>query len=214
MSLDKFLQNEVIKEKLKIKPKKGINYWSNEDVVYLKQNYYLVDNRIIANKLNRSISALINKAYTLNLKKHAVFSGVNSGCWKKGQESWSKGTKGLLKPNKTSFTKGHIPANSHKIGTIVTRRDSSNRSYKYIKIYKGMVLYHRWFYEKYIGKINKGNIVVFKDGNCDNVVADNLLQITKAQNVCRNYNFKKVLETKTKKREIRIAKEAYYKNCR
>jgi hypothetical protein len=65
----------------------------------------------IAKILGRSESSIHNKCHKLQLKK-----GFNLGVYKKGNVPFNKGTKGLMKVNKTSFKKGSIPHNTVHFG--------------------------------------------------------------------------------------------------
>ncbi len=123
---------------------------------------------------------------------------------KKGDPSFNKGLKqkdymtpeAIERTKATRFQKGHTPHNTHKEGNgaIVSRRDTAGRIYKYIRISKGVwELYHRELWEQHNGKIPKEHVVVFKDGNSENVHLENLKLISMIENMYRNgkYQFPK-----------------------
>lgn len=93
----------------------------------------------------------------------------------------------LSKTNKrlssTVFKKGNYPANKKDVGhEYIEKRDG----YTMIKTYQGYKYKHRVLYEKYYGNIPKGLIVIFKDNNKKNFNKDNLIAITKKENINRN----------------------------
>ena len=109
--------------------------------------------------------------------------------FKKGNIPWNKGTKGLFKGGeKTYFKKGHTPHNTLPIGSM--RIDVDGYMDIKVKDHKWK-LYHRYLWEKENGTIPKGYLLVFKDGNKQNVVIENLELITMKENMKRNalYNY-------------------------
>lgn len=116
---------------------------------------------------------------------------------KKGDVPFNKGKKqtdymtadAIKRTKKTRFKKGNEPHNTNPKGNgaIVTRQDTSGRSYKYIRIKKGVWdLYHRIVWEKVNGKIPDNHLVVFKDDNTENTTIKNLELITMTENMYRN----------------------------
>lgn len=116
---------------------------------------------------------------------------------KKGDVPFNKGKKqtdymtadAIKRTKKTRFKKGNKPHNTNPKGNgaIVTRQDTSGRSYKYIRIKKGVWdLYHRIVWEKVNGKIPDNHLVVFKDDNTENTTIENLELITMTENMYRN----------------------------
>jgi hypothetical protein len=124
----------------------------------------------------------------------------------KGQIPWNKNTKGVMKPNKTSFSKGlipwnkelkgihlskksefkkgSIPKNKVKIGTIVIRNGHKKRQAKkrrWIKIEEPnkWILYANYIWIKYKKILNKGMIIHHKDKNSLNDKINNLEELTR-----------------------------------
>lgn len=79
------------------------------------------------------------------------------------------------------FEKGNIPQNHKPVGSERLDRDG----YVEIKISdpKKWQLKHRYLWEKHNGKIPKGMILIFKDNNKLNVCLDNLILISRAENM-------------------------------
>jgi len=104
-----------------------------------------------------------NKPITLNqvtgyLKRNSLKNGLNS-----------------------RFKKGNIPQNCKPVGTERLDRDG----YVEIKISdpNKWQLKHRYLWEKENGKIPKGMVLIFKDNNKLNIDLDNLILISRAENM-------------------------------
>ena len=95
--------------------------------------------------------------------------------------------KGYLKRNGLKngvngrFKKGNIPQNHKPLGTERLDRDG----YVEIKISdpNKWQLKHRYLWEKENGKVPKGMVLIFKDNNKLNVCLDNLILISRAENM-------------------------------
>ena len=173
--------------------------YTDEIKQYIIDNYKEITNTELARKCSKKFNldftedsianfkSRLYKSYGINLR-----NAINAGCFKKGSIPFNKGTKGLMKSNKTSFKKGNVPANYKSIGAERVSKDD----YIEIKIRDGecstgkknYVLKHRYLYEQYYGKIPKGSIVIFADGNKRNFDKSNLIAISKNQNVRLNQN--------------------------
>jgi hypothetical protein len=85
------------------------------------------------------------------------------------------------------FKKGSKPTNTQPIGTIHQRKDTGGKMYQYIKLADShWQLLNRYTWEQHNGPIPKGMVVVYKDGNYLNNDINNLLMITKKENMARN----------------------------
>lgn len=112
--------------------------------------------------------------YRNNFKNH--MQGFETR-FKKGQEAWNKGKKGLfLGCEETWFKKGNQPPSYKPIGseavsegTILIKIDEPNV----------WVKKHRYVWEQAHGPIPDGMVVRFKDGNRMNVTLDNLLLVSR-----------------------------------
>lgn len=116
----------------------------------------------------------------------------NDGRFKKGNIPPNKGkhTKAVGRMVETQFKKGNIPPNHKPVGTITLRHDKTRRDYQYIKVAEP----HTWkllqvkVWEDHYGKVPDGCIVTFIDGDTMNCDIDNLMVISKKQNLVRNRN--------------------------
>lgn len=151
--------------------------YSAEIIEYIK--------RISPGMYKKDIAAAVSKEFGIDMtmgklngimKKNKIKSGVDCR-FKKGNAALNKGTK--MSPEQyekckdTMFKKGHVPENILKVGTVVrTTKDG------YFKIKTGepnkWEFVHRYVWEKVNGKIPEGMVIVFKDGNKENVSIENL----------------------------------------
>ena len=167
--------------------KKTPHRWTTEEKEYLGE--------ITPGKHYKEILDLMNKKfeYKFRLKqieKAIVRFGYKTGIdtkYKKGHEPWSKGTKGLIKPNKTSFQKGCKPWNKKKVG------DETVDIHGYTKVKVGepnvWELKQRIMYEKYHNiKLTQDDVVIFADQNKLNFEKDNLILVSKKQLLEMNRN--------------------------
>lgn len=158
--------------------------YTDVEIAFIYLNYKSMTDTQIAAELNRPEYNITNFRNRNRLLKPDV---PNKGCFKKGVEVWNKGKKGYMGPNKTSFKKGQLPANTKHDLAISERRDSSGRVYQYIRI--GLArwkLYHRHVWEHANGPIPKGFNVQFKDGNTLNTEISNLYLIDRQGQIKEN----------------------------
>ena len=152
--------------------------WTKEQTDYLINNYQQIGDKEMAQKMNVIFPSkkwthkhIEKKRYHLNLKrteeqrKRIKSRNKKRGAWKTGK-TWK--TRGIT-----------------KIGEI-RKWNLENRSYLFIKTESGFEFYSRYLYKKTFGEIPEGMIVTFKDGNQLNVVPENLILISRKENVIRN----------------------------
>lgn len=120
---------------------------------------------------------------TAFLKNHNIKSG-RTGYYKEGLSPHNKGTKGLMKPNKTSFKKGQKAFNYKPIGT----ERINVEGYLEVKTEDPSTwrLKQRHVWEQNNGTIPKGYNVRFKDGDKLNCEPENLLLVTDSENMHLN----------------------------
>ena len=140
------------------------------------------------------------KCYFAN---HRLTNGLG-GQFKKGHIPVNKGTKGIMKSNKTSFVKGHIPGNYRPVGSERITRDG----YIEIKICdpNKWVLKHNFIYEKEFGKVPKGHALFFLDQNRQNVDINNLALITRQELAFLNKELKASNNRDINKTKLLIAR--------
>jgi hypothetical protein len=123
--------------------------------------------------------------------KLRIFSSTNTGRFKKGDAPVNKGTKGLMKENKTSFKKGNAPHNTKVVGSITKIQDKNGYWYMRIKIAEPnkWQMLHAYIWEHKYGKIPKGSCVIFKDKNPLNLRLDNLMLVSRNELVRLNQKY-------------------------
>ena len=155
---------------------------------------------IAPGKTYKEIVEIFNKKYDLEMtvKKLSSLLGRKkiktgtTGCFRKGFIPWNKGKKGYIGANKTSFKKGNKPKNWRPIGS----ERINDEGYTLIKVsneggmLKRWALKHRVVWEQHHKKkIPKGSVIIFADGNKNNLNIENLICVTrnelKVLNRCR-----------------------------
>jgi hypothetical protein len=167
----------------------------------IRQRYPFEPTKKIADDLGLSESSVYNRAWSMGIKKDPVYLrstqfppgylGGKVTQFKKGHTPANKGQKMSTdvyqKVAHTMFKKGSKPMNTQPIGTIHQRSDKSGKMYLYIKLAdSNWQLLNRYTWEQYHGPIPKGLIVAYKDGNYLNNDINNLMLLTKKENMARN----------------------------
>lgn len=122
----------------------------------------------------------------IQIKGYIQRNGLNTdreNRFEKGHVPHNKGLKGYYSAGieKGWFKKGHTPLNYKPVGSERINVDG----YIEIKVKdpNKWKLKHRYLWEKHNGKIPKGMILIFKDNNKLNVCLDNLILISRAENM-------------------------------
>jgi hypothetical protein len=167
----------------------------------IRQRYPFEPTKKIADDLGLSESSVYNRAWSMGIKKDPTYLrstqfppgylGGKVTQFKKGHTPANKGQKMSTdvyqKVAHTMFKKGSKPMNTQPIGSIHQRSDKSGKMYLYIKLAdSNWQLLNRYTWEQYHGPIPKGLIVAYKDGNYLNNDINNLMLLTKKENMARN----------------------------
>lgn len=168
-----------------------------------EQDKYLIEN--IPTKSYKQLAKEIGRGANVTLKRlHEL--GQSEVLLKKSYKS--RFVKGMVPTNKgvpitewmspesiekckaSRFKKGQIPHNAYPDGTEFIR-DYKGVPYWMIKVpgIKKLQFKHRYLWEQKHGPIPKGYILRFKDGNTLNIDLDNLMMITRTENLVRNSKF-------------------------
>ncbi len=137
---------------------------------------------------------------------HKINNGL-TGKFKKGRPAPNKGQKMSLgmyeKCKATMFRKGHIPANHRPVGS--ERINVCGYTEVKIKEPKTWRLKHQIVWEEHHGPIPKGKIVIFLNGNKQDIRIDNLALIDKKVNVRLNQNGMRYEEPEITRAAIAVA---------
>lgn len=182
-------------------------FWTEEEDQYLRDHYADTLSEEIAEHLNRSIRAVFARAKLFGLKKSkAHLSSLmpakigEKTRFQKGQASWNKGKQMPFNENsaRTQFKPGNRPQNSLQDGAITIRTDKRGVESYWIRISKAQwepLKNHIW--KKQHGEIPDGYMVAFKDKNPKNCVIENLILLTRKENMLRNsiHNYPEEVKT-------------------
>ena len=166
--------------------KRVLHKWSEEEKDYLKEitpgRHYKEIVELMNEKFNYEFNCGQIKAA---IARHKLNTGL-TGHFPKGNIPFNKGTKGLMKANKSSYKKGNIPKNYKSIGTERITKDG----YTEIKVKDPNVwkLKQRLIYEEHYGEIPKGYVVMFLDRDKSNFDINNLILISRNQLRTLNQN--------------------------
>lgn len=142
-----------------------------------------------------------------NMCKKLGVKSLSDGRFKRGDTPINKGTKGLMKSNKTSFKRGNTPHNARKVGSIVKVKDKNGFLYMRIKIAEPneWQMLHAYIWEHKHGKIPKGYCVVFKDKNTLNMSLDNLMLVSRNELLSLNKKYS-TIDTSLKEVALQVIK--------
>lgn len=164
--------------------------FSSEQESFVRNNAEGKSNKELVELINHTFGLQITIAQIKGWKANHKLSSGLTGYFEKGHVPINKGTKGMFNVggNKTSFKKGQ-PARNHKpVGTERIDRDG----YVIVKVQDDGPWHKRWRpkhkveWEKVHGKIPKGYVLIFLDGNKRNITMENLKLVTQGQNLQLN----------------------------
>lgn len=171
----------------------GYRHWTLADdkrLTELYRDHKLAD---IAEKMGRSISSVANRRTKLGLSRTPEQQArIGNGRFSPGQTPWNAGLKGWQaggRSRETQFKPGVKPSNTWRpIGAERTSKDGI----LYRKVADTGIKRDDWkavhvlVWEEHNGPLPDGRIVIFKDGNRENFEPNNLLALTRAENMRRN----------------------------
>ena len=154
--------------------------WRDEEKLYLKEitpgRHYKEIQELMYEKFNHQFTISQIKSAISRYKLNTGFTGR----FEKGHVPVNKGTKGMMKANKTSFKKGQIPKNVRAVGSERVNVEG----YTEIKIEEPNKwrLKHRVLYEEYHNvKLNSNESIIFMDGDRSNMSKENLTLVTRQE---------------------------------
>lgn len=168
--------------------------WNDEEKKYLK--------KIVKGHHYNEIQKLINKKFNLNLTNNQIKAAIGryklntgfTGRYNKGNVPFNKGKNGkeylseeaLEGMRKTQFKTGQAPVNWRPLGSERITVDG----YTEIKIAEPNKwrLKQQLIWEEHNGKIPKGSVVLFGDGDKSNFDINNLILVSRKQLLIMNNN--------------------------
>lgn len=162
-------------------PKGTFRLFTKEQADFLRESY----RKYSLIELTARVNAKFGTGYTVqqvrSLTRNQHMKSGRTGQFEKGSVPFNKGTKGLMKPNRTSFKKGNMSgAAQHNYKPIGSTRISKD-GYLERKVTddhptpaRRWVGEHRLVWEAANGPIPGGHVVVFLDGDKMNCTLNNL----------------------------------------
>ncbi len=193
LSMKSYKNNHNLKSGTKPGIKKGepSKVFPAHIVSFILEHYKGIGPKQMAQLLNETFGTSYTrsqiKGYYAN---HNIDSGL-TGWFEKGHISHNKGMKGYYAPGseKGWFKKGGTPWDTMPVGTVVTKSDG----YLWKKIddkpgvwTKNWRQLHLLLWEQAYGTVPEGHRVIFKDGDRQNCVLENLALVSLAENAVMN----------------------------
>lgn len=172
---------------------------TTEQIDYIVEHYPYQYTKEVAQHLNLSESTIYNLVFRLKLKKDATFRAMelqrqadrlrqvgNKSRFKKGTKPPNYGKKMspelYEKCKNTMFRKGEKPHNWKPDGSERTDVEG----YTMIKVNGKYIQKHVHIWNQHHGEIPKGSAVIFKDGNRQNLIIENLTLVTRGELMLKN----------------------------
>ena len=197
--------------------------WTEGEMRILRELYPHTRTDELCIILNRSASSIYGQAYAHRIKKTQEFINYllsleadrlrKSGAatrYKKGNDTWNKGKKGFMGANATSFKKGQKPHNTKEVGS--TRIDGKDK-FLLVKVAdKVWIRKEILIWEEVYGKVPKGCVVRVKDARQNKYDINNLMLISRGQNMKLNTMHRYPEELKKTMRALQKLKRTIKKN--
>ncbi|HIG0358899.1 MAG: HNH endonuclease signature motif containing protein [Clostridium sp.] len=162
--------------------------YTKEQIKFITKNVKGRSNKELTKIFNNNFGLSLKVSQIKSLKKNRKLDSGLNGQFKKGQEPWNKGIKGLYAKGceKTWFKKGSTPINHRPVGSERITVDG----YTEIKVEEPNKwrLKQQLIWEKYNGPVPKGYVVIFGDGDQHNFNPDNLILVSRQQLLILNRN--------------------------
>jgi hypothetical protein len=163
--------------------------WTLKEVRFIKQNLHLTDKEL-GEILGRSAKSVKGVRF-----RNGLIRPKDQWNWRAGNKPWNKGIKYNAggRSIETRFKKGQPSPNARRMYEVFTMADGNGETRMFIKLPHNRAYRYSWYvYEKHTGeKVGKGELIRFKDGNNKNFSPENLIKVTRAENVRMNANRKK-----------------------
>ena len=193
-----------------MKKRKKVRYTSKQ-LAFLRRKYPSMSCRKLTKAFNAWFGTTMSEAQIKSCTGNHYISSGRTGRFEKGHVPWSRGKKGFMGPNRTSFQPGHMPSNKRRLWTERITCDG------YIEIsipernpHTGaptrFKLKHRWLWEVEHGAVPKGSVLIFKDSNRLNCNIDNLLLIKRSELICLNLHNYREASSELKPSILALAK--------
>lgn len=177
---------------------------TTEQVTFVKAAYKKYDLKVTTEKLNKKFGTQLREQQIKSfVKNHGITCGRN-GHFQKGLIPHNKGTKGLMKPNRTSYQKGNMPFNHVEVGS----ERVNTGGYIEIKTAEPNIwqLKQRHVWAQIHGSDNLPENIRFLDDNRQNCDPSNLLAVDNKVNLVLNRTGFNQLPSEIKPVAVNVAK--------
>ena len=165
-------------------PKGVLKIFTETQAEFIEKNYKLHQAKQVAALLNETCQGTFTEAQIISfVTRNGITCGRESH-FQKGRKPWNTGTKGVIKPNKGNFQKGHRPVNHLPVGSEHLTKDGY-RSVKTAEPNQWELL-QRYNWAKAHGPENMPENLRFKDGNKLNCEASNLEPVSNQEHMVLN----------------------------
>lgn len=169
--------------------------WPKGMYEFIRDNSWGVSSKEMAEMVNEKFGTDFSPTQMKSFRqRHGIKSGV-TGWFQKGNAPGTKGKtleeickhdpEKLARARATQFKKGQKPPNEFPVGTIRVATDGYKIRKKQMEgtQWERWEFLHRAIWEEHNGPIPEGMMVSFRDGDKLNCSIDNLMLVTKAENV-------------------------------
>ena len=182
-------------------PRKFKIYTKEEEEEILRW-YNKIPLKGLARRFNTSEQSVARKIRKMGLHRE------NKTRFKKGRTPWNKGLKGLTNTSETKFKKGYKSPNKKPDGYITIRKEK-DKKVRYIKVDGVWTRYSRYIWQQNYGNIPDNYVVRYKDDDYLNDDIENLELISTSDNLNKNRNIEKSIETLKKTLRLKRLKQIY-----
>ena len=152
--------------------------YSNAEIAWLQENRANYIGKALADAFNAHFKTARPYSCLNSLCKRKKIKTGRTGRYQKGCVPHNTGKKGVCYSPQTMFKKGHNPHNTDPVGT--KKRDT--RGYWKEKVAEKKWVYnHVQAWEKVNGPRPKGHLVIFMDGDKDNIDIGNLQLVSRQE---------------------------------
>lgn len=163
--------------------------WTQDRIEFVAEQAKSVSDRVIAERFTQRFGVYVTLGAIKGIRNRYKLSTGRTGRFEKGNPSWNAGTKGVMKPCKTSFKKGQSPHNEKPLGSERVTKDGITE----VKISMVGKSCERWkskhslLWEQRTGKkVPDGHVIMFADGDRNNFDQNNLRLVSRRANVINN----------------------------
>jgi len=184
------------------------HYWTQAEIAILVKKYPNTRTADLVEELQHPEKSIYSKARELGIKKSDEYLDSPAACrlrrgddigrdtrFQPGHSTWNKGKKGWQAGGRsvdTQFKKGHRGGRAEALHQPVGAERITRDGYIERKINDDLPFYKRWkalhniVWEGHHGEIPRGHVVVFRNGNRQDVSIENLQLISRAELMRRN----------------------------